>query len=138
MASQDVNPFLEHRTPTNSIFVVLISALENASTDVVKSERVGLYVLMLPESSMEKVLSRYRKKRKLRCRFNFRSNGSTNWKNYLSVGFVQNQNAAAGLNAFLGSIAPGVNLALREMYSRVRTRLGFAPQQHLLPRLQVM
>ncbi|CAL8072131.1 unnamed protein product [Orchesella dallaii] len=50
-----------------------------------------------------------------------------------SVKFVEDQNAASGLTAFLGSIAPALNLALREMYTRTRVALGFASPTTLAP-----
>ncbi|ODN01163.1 hypothetical protein Ocin01_05499 [Orchesella cincta] len=125
----------------NAAAVIFTSALENASTDVIKSERVGVYVLMLPESSMENLLSRYRQDEEgVAVGTSFAQTGQHIGQIISgvlggdvrpifagSVQFVEDPTAASGLQTFLGSIAPTLNLALREMYSRVRTRLGFAP-----------
>jgi len=123
--------------------VIFSSALDSSKTDVIHSDRVSIYIMMLPEVSVENLRSRFRQDEAEAVASGVSSfvQTSQNIGQILSgilggdvrpifagsVRFVGNQNVASGLNSFLNSIAPAVNLALREMYTRTQAALGFAP-----------
>ncbi|ODN01165.1 hypothetical protein Ocin01_05497, partial [Orchesella cincta] len=103
--------------------LIFTSALENASTDVIKSERV------VAESSIGKpTQARYRQDEEgVAVGTSFCSNGQ-HIGQFISgvLGGDKIQLPRLAFKRFWDR-SPTLNLALREMYSRVRTRLGFAP-----------
>jgi len=124
--------------------VIFSSSLGNSKKDAIQSDRVSMYIVMLPEASVQNLRSRFRQDDD----DNVLASGVPNFvqtSQYVgqiisgvlggdvrpifagSVKFVEDQNAASGLSSFLGSIAPTLNLALREMYTRTQAALGYGP-----------